>query len=145
MVLLIVAMIICIIIWVNADNCSSYLKGNFIKDVDVFFFCIIALIVMIPFNGYNDWELVQETNLENINEEKSGNPTYLVVNDDCTYEYKSDEENHKLEEHLLVEYSSDKHVLQEYKQTPKRTFWNEPLTTKYKYIFIVPEESITIK
>ena len=55
MVLLIVAMIICIIIWVNADNCSSYLKGNFIKDVDVFFFCIIALIVMIPFNGYNDW------------------------------------------------------------------------------------------
>ena len=145
MVLLIIGALVCLAIWVVAGDFSSSLKREFYQNLSILLFCFITIIVSIPFNGYNDWELVQETNLENISTKESDVPVYLVINDDNSYQYKSDEKDQDLNAHILIEYSSQKHVLQEYIQKPKTTFWNCPSIRKHKYIFIVPEKSISVK
>jgi hypothetical protein len=120
----------------------------------------IALGLFAPISGYNDWELVEETKLVSLsNTTASGGTGFIYVslsaNNVYTYRYEVDsnfgsESSKEYETNTLTENvieSEDSNckipVLRKYKRTAKKSIWTFGVAFEEKYVFYVPEGSIS--
>ena len=142
-----------------------HLNISFDSSSSFFALILVAAIVLglfLPVSGYKDWELAEEIELVSLsNGLASGSKGFIYVSltadNTYTYRYEIDSDfgtttskEHKTQTLVNenVEEIEDPNcttpVIREYSQKAKRSIWTFALgQTNYKYIFYVPEGTIS--
>lgn len=140
-----------------------------IFDNSLFVFCgVLGILLSIflglsyPLSGYNDWELVDETELISLSSSTVSGGTglvYVSLSADNAYTYRFEvdssfgtksSKNYKtatiINEDNITEIEDPnckKAVLKKYKKTAKKSIWTFGLwADKISYVFYVPEDTI---
>lgn len=121
----------------------------------------IVLGLFLPISGYKDWELMKETELVSLsNSLASGSNGFVYVSltadNAYTYRYEIDSDfgtttskeyktktlvNENVEE--IEDPNCTSPVIREYSQKAKPSIWTFALGQDYKYVFYVPEGTIS--
>lgn len=158
---ILITSIICTILLAIA---SIFDGDGFIPFITVFGLVgIIAsfiLGIVYPFNGYTDWKLVEETELISLsNSTVSGGEGCIYVSlsadNAYTYRYEIDSDlgtdsskeyetatimNNVIE---VEDPNCEVPTLKEYKRTAKKSIWTFGVYSETKYVFYVPEGTIS--
>jgi len=121
----------------------------------------IAIGVLSPISGYNEWEVVQETELISLSNDMASGGTgivYVSLSADNVYSYRY-EINSEFGTETSREYKTatltgkdveevedpncEVPVIRVYKRDAKRTIWTFGLYGETKYVFYVPEGTIS--
>lgn len=157
-----------IIIGIIASVFITYILLTITDDSFMFLIGFIGIIISIllglcaPFNGYNDWKLIKETELVSLsNASVSGGTGFIYVSlsadnaytyrfeVDSTFGTKSSKEyktttiinnNNVIE---IEDPACQKPMLMEYNRTAKKSIWTFGLlANETSYVFYVPEGTI---
>ena len=129
----------------------------------IIMFVAIFVSIFHPFDGYTDWELVEETELVTLSDTSvsgdigpiylslSGNTyTYRYEEVDSTFEVNSKFGTKSTTSHIsaydvtvIEDPECQKPVLMEYGRTAKETLWNFSFCCESSYVFYVPEGTIS--
>ena len=157
-----------IIIGIIASVIITYFLLVITNEANMFWLGCIGIIASLylglcyPFNGYNDWELIKETELVSLSNASVSGGTgfiYVSLSADNAYTYRSEvdstfgtESSKEYKTTTIVNNGNvvevedpdcQKPMLMEYKRTAKKSIWTFGLfCNETSYVFYVPEGTI---
>ena len=157
-----------IVIGIIVTVLITYFLMTITDDALVFLIVVIGVFLsgflglFAPFNGYNDWELIKETELVSLSNASVSGGTgfiYVSLSADNTYTYRFEVDStfgtKSLKEYKTATIVNDDNVIEiedpacqkpmlmEYNRTAKKSIWSFAfLADQTSYVFYVPEGTI---